>query len=269
MATTLDQNRAVVLVMLDFSAAFGTIDQGQLLYLLETDYGVAGTALSWFRIYLEGRTQRIQIDSEMADCIPLHFGVRQGLVLGPVMFTLYTAPMQRIIRKHGIEYHKYADDIQLYTIFDPCIPGDRERAVEGLTACVKELRQWMVAHWLKLNDDKTEMIMFMSKYHLNRYRQCSINIGDSTITPAHHARKLGVQVDQHLSMVPNVTAICASCNYHLYRLSSIRRYLTVNATRTVVQALITSRLDYCNSLMVNIPPTHMERLQKIQNNAAS
>ena len=110
--------------------------------------------------------------------------------------------------------------------------------------------------------------MFMSKYHLNRYGQCTINIGDSTITPAHHVRNLGVQVDQHLSMVPNVTAICASCNYHLYRLSSIRRYLTVNATRTVVQALITSRLDYCNSLMINISSTQMERLQKIQNKAA-
>ena len=92
--------------------------------------------------------------------------------------------------------------------------------------------------------------------------------GDSTITPAHHVRNLGVQVDRHLSTVPNVTAICASCNYHLYRLSSIRRYLAVNVTRTVVQALITSRLDYCNSLMINIPSTQMERLQKIQNKAA-
>ena len=93
-ATTLDQNRAVFLVMLDFSSAFDTIDQGQLLHLLETDYGVAGTALSWFRTYREGRTQRIQIDSEMSDHIPLHFGVPQASVLGPVIFTLYTAPMQ-------------------------------------------------------------------------------------------------------------------------------------------------------------------------------
>ena len=110
--------------------------------------------------------------------------------------------------------------------------------------------------------------MFVSKYHMNKYGQCTINIGDSTITPAHHVRDLGVQVDQHLSMAPRVTAFCASCNYHLYRLSSIRRYLTVNATRTVVQALITSRLDYCNSLMINIPSTQMDRLQKIQNKAA-
>ena len=159
------------------------------------------------------------------------------------MFTLYTAPMQHIIRKHGIKYHKYADDVQLYTVFNPGVPGDREQAVERLTACIKELRQWMIVRWLKLNDDKTEMIMFMSKHHLSRYGECTINIGDSIVMPAQHVRNLGVQVDQHLSMVPHITAICASCNNHLYRLSSIRRYLTVNATRTVVQALITSRLD--------------------------
>ena len=69
-------------------------------------------------------------------------------------------------------------------------------------------------------------------------------------------------------MVPHVTAICASCNYYLYRLSSICRYLTVNATRTVVQALITSCLDYCNSLMTKISSTQIERLQRIQNKAA-
>ena len=196
--------------------------------VLMRDDGVTGEALSWFRTYLEERTQRIQIDSETSDDIPLQLRVPQGS-----------------------------------RVFYPCIPGNREWAVERLTACVKELRQWIVACWLKLNDDKTEMIMFMSKYHLNRYGQCTINIGDSTITPSHHVRNLGVQVDQHLSMVPHVTAICASCNYHLYRLSSIQRYLTVNATRTVVQALITSRLDCCNSVMINIPSKQMERLQKI------
>ena len=104
----------------------------------------------------------------------------------------------------------YADDIQLYIIFDPCIPGDREQAVERLAARVKEPRQWMIACWLKLNDDKTEMLMFMSKHHLNKHRQCTINIGDGTITPAQHVRNLEVQVDQHLSMVPHATAICES-----------------------------------------------------------
>ena len=69
-------------------------------------------------------------------------------------------------------------------------------------------------------------------------------------------------------MIDNVSAVCASCNYHLRRLSSIRRYLTQDATRCAVQAFITSRLDYCNSLLHGIPLAQIERLQRIQNKAA-
>ena len=126
----------------------------------------------------------------------------------------------------------------------------------------------MIARWLKLNDGKTEMVLFMSKYHLNNHGKCTISIGDSTISPAEHVRNLGVQMDQHLAMGPHVTAICQACNFHLGRLSSIRRYLSTEATRTAVQALITSRLDYCNSLLINIPAVQLERFQNIQNNAA-
>ena len=82
-------------------------------------------------------------------------------------------------------------------------------------------------------------------------------------------RNLGVIMDQHLSMIDNVSAVCASCNYYLRRLSSIRRYLTQDATRCAVQAFITSRLDYCNSLLHDIIPlAQIERLQRIQNKAA-
>ena len=71
--------------------------------------------------------------------------------------------MQRIMRRHEVKYHKCADDIQLYTIFDSCITGDREQTVDRLMACVKELRQWMIDRWLNLDDDKSEMLMFMIK----------------------------------------------------------------------------------------------------------
>ena len=71
-----------------------------------------------------------------------------------------------------------------------------------------------------------------------------------------------------LGCIFQVTAVCAACNYHLYRLSSIHRYLTTNAIRNAVQALITSRLDYCNSLLAALPPTQIAQLQRVQNKAA-
>ena len=85
-----------------------------LLTLLHDEYGVCETALLWFRTFLEDRTHSVHVDSKTSVIIPLQSGVPQGSVLGPVMFTLYTIPMQRVFKRHGIKYHKYADDIQLY-----------------------------------------------------------------------------------------------------------------------------------------------------------
>ena len=94
---------------------------------------------------------------------------------------------------------------------------------------------------LKLNDEKTKMMIFTSKHHLKVYGGCSLTIGDDTVSPSHSIRNLGVHMDQHLTMTDHVTAVCAACNYHLYRLSSIRHYLTTEAAKSAVNALVTSR----------------------------
>ena len=270
-ASALDDNCVVMLVMLDLSAAFDSVDQEQLLYIFEHEYGICGSALSWFRSYLDGRTYRVQIDEASSHCVSLWCGVPQGSVLGPILFTMYTAPMSRIFQKHGVAYHTYADDIQIYVSFNPSIRGDKEQSMTRLTACLAELRQWMLLHHLKLNDDKTQVIRFVTKHNMNKLGDvvsCPINIGNSSIVPKSRVRNLGVIMDQHLSMIDHVSAVCASCNYHLRRLSSIRRYLTQDATRCAVQAFITSRLDYCNALLLEIPRAQIERLQRIQNKAA-
>ena len=121
---------------------------------------------------------------------------------------------------------------------------------------------------LKLKDEKTKMMIFTSKHHLRMYGGCSLTIGDDTVSPSDRKRNLGVHMDQHLTMTDHVTAVCAACNYHLYRLSSIRHYLTTEAAKSAVNALVTSRLDYCNSLLYNIPLPQTARLQRVQNNAA-
>jgi hypothetical protein len=147
------------------------------------------------------------------------------------MFVLYTTPLQRILKRHDVMYHKYADDIQIYQTFNPSIPTDKNRVIEQLTNCICEVRQWMTQNWLMLNDDKTEVVTFQSKLQLKRYGHCSINIGDTSIASVEHVRNLGVRMDEQLSLTHQVTAICAACNFHLHRLSSIRRYLTTEATK--------------------------------------
>ena len=112
-----DESGAAILVLLDLSAAFDTIDHSVLLRALEHQFGFTGRVLTWFASYLCGRVQAIKIGQAISQFIELTFGVPQGSVLGPVLFTLYTSSLGPIIRRHGLCYHLYADDTQLYIAF--------------------------------------------------------------------------------------------------------------------------------------------------------
>ena len=108
------------LTLLDLSAAFDTIDHSILFHRLYECYGINGLALSWFKSYLSDRTQSVKVGSVLSHPMDLKFGVPQGSVLGPLLFSMYTNPLSSIIRSHrGIKHHFYADDTQLYITLSP------------------------------------------------------------------------------------------------------------------------------------------------------
>ena len=137
--------------------AFDTIDHNVFLSRLEKENGVTADALGWMSSYLSGRQQCISINSTLSDNIDLHFGFPQGSRIGPFGFKLYTKPLTSIAKKHGINIHLYADDTQLCTSFKP---EESEAALERLEACIEEIRNLMEANYLKLNDSKTEFVIF-------------------------------------------------------------------------------------------------------------
>ena len=115
--TALNSGSGAVLLMLDLSAAFDTIDHGILLSRLNNLYGISGDALDWFKSYLSSRVQRVIIGDTVSECKDLNFGVPQGSVLGPKIYCMYTKPISDIIAGHGFSHHCYADDTQLYINF--------------------------------------------------------------------------------------------------------------------------------------------------------
>ena len=117
--------------------------------------------------------------------------------------------------------------------------------------CIKEIRSWMQENYLKLNDQKTEFVIFHSRYSQSINEHCEIRIGDETIKPTLTAKNLGVTFDSNMEMKQRISQITSSCYAQMRNISKIRNCLTTDATKQLVNALVTSRLDNANSLLLD------------------
>ena len=152
--TTVGKGNGSFLVLLDLSATFDTIDHDNLFCILEK---YLGSALRLIQSYFSDCTQRVQIGGILSNFASLLCGVPQGSVLGPMKFCLYLLPLGAILRHHNIGYHIYADDTQLYISFK-C--KDPLESLTMLNMCISDILVWMIQNKLKINNSKTEFIIF-------------------------------------------------------------------------------------------------------------
>ena len=262
----MDEGNLTALVLLDVSSAFDTVLHSLMIDRLK-EFGVTSTALRWFISYLSDRFQRVCIDGVKSDATPLTYGVPQGSVGGPLLFSIYTQPLGELIKRHNVGHHSYADDIQLFISFPPC-GHNLMSAIKRLEECVVDISGWMTQNNLKLNGGKTEFMILGSKVMLNKIPGSFITVCDDQISPTTKCRNLGVVIDSNLTLNHHVSHTCKAIRFQLRNLSHIRRFLTRKATETMVHSLISSRLDFCNSLLIHLPDYQLQRLQQLQNSAA-
>ena len=229
-------------------------------------YGTGGAVLNWIKSYLTGRSQHVVIDGLLSNVKKLKSGVPQGSVLGPKFFTMYTSPLQDIFGQHGIDNHMFADDTQMYMSLNS--GSDLESNISRMESCIEDVREWMANNLLKLNEEKTKVILFGSKHNLKRTDRISLKIGEHTVISSTTVPNLGVIYDSSLAMENQVSTLRRSCYYQLRNKGRIRKYLDDDATKSLIYAFVLLRLDYGNALLYGISDTLSSRLQRVQNLAA-
>ena len=203
------------------------------------------------------------VQGNLSQSLNLDLGVPQGSCLGPLLFKIYASKLFNVITVHLPTVHCYADDTQLYVSFSPNISTGQFEAVTAIQHCVNDIRNWMTNDKLLVNDDKTEFLMNGTKQQLAKVNIDHILIGDRVIRPKGVVKNLGTWLDSTLSMNSHVNSNCSNAFYYLYNIRRIRKHLSRRSTETLIHAFVSSRVDYCNSLLYGLPAYNLNKLQKL------
>ncbi len=252
-------SKSSVLILLDLFAAFDIVNH-QILLSTISSLDITWIPLRWFESYLTGRSFRVAWGGEVSKAHQLVTGCSPEI-------SSWTPPFLHIhyitgSHHHGFSYHFYADDTQLYLSFRP----DDSTVAARISGCLANILAWMKEHHLQLNLAKTELLVFPATPTLQH--DFVIQLGSSTITPSASVRNLGVIFDDQLTFKEHIARTVRSCRFALHNIRKIRSFLKEHAAQLLVQALVISRLDYCNALLAGLPSNTIKLLQMIQNAAA-
>ena len=248
----IDKDEAVCLVMLDLSTAFDTVSHELLLNCLKFRFGIRDTALAWIKLYLSDRTQSVSIDNGneitvTSDKASLSCGVHRGQflalsylpstwvpwVISVELLTFYSTHMPMI---HKIILASNLNKISL-----------KEKCKHQLETCITQIRKWMKANLHKVNNSKTEFLVAGTKCNLDLTGEINIKVGEETIKRSESVWNLGIFLDSELKNTIHFNKLTSTLYLTIKNISKVQHLLDIETCKMLMQALVLSKLDYCNS----------------------
>ncbi|XP_073240100.1 uncharacterized protein [Porites lutea] len=255
----MDNKKVSIMVLLDMSKAFDSIRHDILLSKLQ-NLDFSQGALDWFQSYLSNRQQCVRIGDAVSKVLPLEFGVPQGSILGPVLFTIYVNDLLSVPKR--CLSASYVDDCKLYLSFSP---AEFPTSILALNEDLTRISQWCCKNSPLINPDKTKVLAVGLPQLLKKLSSFSITLFDKEITPVPVVKDLGVLLDTRLSYNQHITEIASKCLFKLYQINRIKHLLDRKTLLLVINSFVFSKLQYCSTVWSNTSSSNIDKLQKVQN----
>lgn len=257
----IDKGNFVLAVFLDFKRAFETVDRTILLNKLKC-MGIKSTVLKWFESYLHNRQQKVRFKSCTSNSLQVQYGVPQGTVLGPLLFLLYINDIVKVVNKCKIEL--FADDTMLYIV-----GTNIAQMQETVNKELHHLFKWLCNNNLSINSSKSKVCLFGKKHKLKNINTEDINItiNNNKLYHETHIKYLGVIFDSNLNFHAHADYIMRKFSKKVHFIARIGKHLSLSTKLLLYNSIAAPHLEFCSTLLYNLPNFKAEQLQIIQNRA--
>ena len=256
----MDNKKITVLILLDLSKAFDSINHQRLLKKL-TSVGASPATVKWFESYLSHRTQTLRIGSTLSDPLTISHGVPQGAILSPLLFCIYTNDLPNTPLTCEIE--SYVDDSKILRSFHTL---ESETAMLEIEEDLHRVAIWCCENHLLINPEKTKFLLLGTRQLMNRLpAQPSLSFLGKTLTPVSSAKDLGLTLDSHLSYDDHISKLTSSCLFKLMQINRVRQSFDQTTLLKIMSTLVFSKMFYCSTVWSNTTNKNITKLQLLQN----